>query len=208
MYIPEHFRESDSDTLQSLIQQRSFGTLITVDDDGPIANHMPFVIDRTRGELGVLQCHVARRNPVWQAMAKDPRALVIFQGPDAYISPNWYPSKQETGKAVPTWNYIAVHARGQAQIMADPDWLLHHLNHLTDHHEQSQPAPWHVADAPDDYIEKMMSAIVGIEIPLATLIGKWKTSQNQPDNNRQGVVQGLHDLQETNATEMAGWVSR
>ncbi|MGP4845543.1 FMN-binding negative transcriptional regulator [Marinobacter sp. 1Y8] len=208
MYIPEHFREADIGTLQDLIQQRSFGTLITVDDDGPVANHMPFVIDTTRGERGVLQCHVARRNPVWQTLAKDPRALAIFQGPDAYISPNWYPSKQETGKAVPTWNYIAVHARGQAQIMDNPDWLLHHLNHLTDHHERTQSAPWQVADAPGEYIEKMMGAIVGIEIPISTLTGKWKASQNQPDNNRQGVIQGLHNRQETTANAMADWVSR
>ncbi|MAA63726.1 MAG: transcriptional regulator [Alteromonadaceae bacterium] len=208
MYIPEHFREADTGTLQDLIQQRSFGTLVTVDEDGPVANHMPFVLDRSRGERGVLQCHVARRNPVWQALANNPGALILFQGPDAYISPNWYPSKQETGKAVPTWNYIAVHARGRARIMDDPEWLLHHLNHLTDQHERTQSAPWQVADAPGDYIEKMMGAIVGIEIPISTLTGKWKASQNQPDGNRQGVIRGLHDQQEANANAMANWVSR
>ncbi|MEQ5835276.1 FMN-binding negative transcriptional regulator [Marinobacter sp. NFXS9] len=187
MYTPKHFAETDFERLQAFIRSRGFGTLVTVGPDGPEANHMPLHLDAS----GRLQCHVARNNPVWEQIVESPNVLVVFQGPDAYISPNWYPTKQDTGKAVPTWNYQVVHAYGQATPIQDRDWLWTHLNHLTDLHEQGRPEPWSVRDAPADYLEKMMGAIVGLEITIDRLEGKTKASQNQPERNREGVKEGL-----------------
>lgn len=187
MYIPNHFVESDRQRLHQLIRERGFGLLVSVDESGPQANHIPFYLDDT----GCLQCHVARANPVWKQIESAPSVLVVFQGPDAYVSPNWYPTKQETGKVVPTWNYQVVHVHGQAIARQDPAWLRQHLENLTRHNEEHRPAPWAVADAPEDYISKMMGAIVGLEITIERLEGKTKASQNQPQSNRQGVKAGL-----------------
>lgn len=189
MYIPNHFAETDPQRLHQLIRERGFGMLVTVDESGPQANHIPFYLDDT----GRLQCHVARANPVWKQIQSNPGVLVVFQGPDAYISPNWYPTKQETGKVVPTWNYQVVHAHGQAAATEDPVWLRQHLENLTRHNEQHRPSPWSVGDAPDAYIDKMMGAIVGLEIAIDRLEGKTKASQNQPERNRQGVKAGLEE---------------
>lgn len=199
MYIPKHFAETDTNAMQQLIRARGFGTLVTVENGIPQANHMPFFLD----DEGRLQCHVARNNPVWEQIGNAPDVLVIFQGPDAYISPNWYATKKDTGKAVPTWNYQVVHAHGHATAIEDPVWLRQHLENLTHQNEHLRTDAWSVGDAPADYIEKMIGAIVGLDIVIERLEGKLKASQNQPEANRLGVKTGL-DAEGTDSARAIG----
>jgi len=196
MYVPSHFEESDLGTLHALLRAHPLGTWVTqsrdVADGGElIANHVPFLLDPTRGEHGTLLCHVARANPVWRSFSTTQASLVVFQGPQGYITPSWYPSKQAHGKVVPTWNYAVVHAHGQPRVIDDPAWLLHHVGQMTHGHETPRPAPWQVGDAPADFVDSLLRAIVGIEIPISRLVGKWKVSQNRPAADRAGVVDGL-----------------
>ncbi|MBL8511647.1 MAG: FMN-binding negative transcriptional regulator, partial [Betaproteobacteria bacterium] len=165
MYLPEHFREERLEAMHQLIHDYPLGMLVTQSAAGLSANHIPFLMDPEPTPYGTLRGHVARHNPVWQEHRADLDALVVFQGPDAYISPNWYPSKAEHGKVVPTWNYAVVHAYGPLKVVDDSDWLRHFLGNLTDRHESHQPAPWHLDDAPEDYLQATLRAIVGIEIP-------------------------------------------
>ncbi len=208
MYIPKAFEQQDFDEMHSLIRQNPFATLVTNTDAGLVANHLPFLLREDGSEYGILVGHLARANPIWQDYKPEQSVLIIFQGVNAYISPSWYPSKQENGKAVPTWNYAVVHASGLMQINEDGIWLRELLDELTNTHEAQFEKPWAVADAPADYIEKLSGAIVGIEIPVSTLIGKWKLSQNQPEQNRRGVVDGLQESSHLNAREMANLVDR
>jgi len=191
MYVPAHFEESRADVLHQLIRDYALGTLITLGSGGLEANHVPFEIDAASGDHGVLRAHVARSNPVWRDFSKDTDALVVFQGAQAYISPSWYQTKQENEKVVPTYNYVVVHAYGALRIIDDAKWLRDLVGRLTERYEAQQLAPWKVSDAPEDYIEKMLGAIVGIEIPINRLVGKWKVSQNRPEVDRHGVVAGL-----------------
>jgi transcriptional regulator len=191
MYQPKAHEITDTDTLHHLIQTHPFGSLVTLGKDGLTANHIPFLIDSGRGEHGTLRAHVARANPVWQNFSATTESLIIFQGLDAYISPTWYPSKHQTGKAVPTWNYAVVHAHGLLTVHEDPAWIFQLVSELTNIHESSQQLPWKVTDAPKDYIDKLLGAIVGIEIPITRLEGKWKMSQNRSDADRLGVAAGL-----------------
>ena len=192
MYVPSHFKEDDTGKLQQYIRDYGFGLLIVADDGGIEANHVPFYLSSEQdGTLGQLQCHLARSNPVWQRLHDGARVLAVFQGPNAYVSPSWYETKAETGRVVPTWNYLAVHAEGVARIFEDPAWLKHHLSQLTDQHESAMSAPWSIDDAPTDFTEKVIKAIVGVEIKIEKLTGKLKASQNQPDRNRAGVKSGL-----------------
>ncbi len=191
MYTPAHFKEDRIDVLHTLIQHHPLGTLITMTADGLNANHIPLMVDASRGEFGTLRGHVARSNPVWQTFKSEVDALVVFQGPDAYISPSWYPSKKEHGKVVPTWDYAVVHAAGPLTIRDDADWMRAFLNGITDHFESQKSAPWKMSDAPEDYLQAMMRAVVGIEIPIKSLTGKWKVSQNRPAADRVGVAKGL-----------------
>jgi transcriptional regulator len=191
MYVPGHFEESRVEVLHGLIRENPLGALVTVGGGGLDANHIPFEVDAGAGLFGTLRGHVARANPVWREGARDVEALVIFQGASLYISPAWYPTKQETAKVVPTWNYAVVHARGTPRFIDDRDWLRDFVTRLTDRHESTRPEPWHVTDAPADYIDTMLGAIIGVEIPITRLIGKWKVSQNRPAQDRQGVVDGL-----------------
>jgi transcriptional regulator len=190
MYLPAHFEETRSEVLHALMREHPFATLITHDDKGLTANHLPLHLAADVAPFGTLQGHVARANPLWKESA-DKEALVIFHGPQVYVTPSWYPTKREHGKAVPTWNYVVVHARGRLRAIDDPDWLRQQLETLVTHHEAGFAEPWHIADAPPDYIDKMLSAIVGIEITITEITGKWKISQNQPEANRAGVVAGL-----------------
>ena len=203
MYLPKHFDQPSVDVLHELMQAQGFATLVTLSPDGLNANHIPLHLSAEDGPLGTLRGHVARANPVWRETSPDTEVLVIFQGPDAYITPSWYPTKAEHGKAVPTWNYAVAHAYGKLRVCDDADWLRRHLAALTDHHEAAFAEPWQVSDAPADYTEKMMAAIVGIEIEITRLTGKWKVSQNQPAENRAGVVQALRASGEANALAMA-----
>lgn len=191
MYTPAHFKEDRIDVLHQLIAHHPLGTLITMTADGLNANHIPLMVDASRGEFGILRGHVARSNPVWQTFQADVDALVVFQGPDAYISPSWYPGKKEHGKVVPTWNYAVVHAAGTLVIRDDAAWMRAFLNGITDHFESQKSAPWKMSDAPEDYLQTMMRMVVGIEIPIKTLTGKWKVSQNRPAADREGVAKGL-----------------
>ncbi len=186
MYLPAHFSENRSEVLHALMRERPFATLVTQGADGLTADHLPLQLTPD----GLLQGHVARANPVWREAA-DTDVLAIFHGPQAYVSPSWYPTKRAHGKAVPTWNYVVVHARGRLAVIDDAGWLRGQLDRLVDHHEAGFLEPWRVADAPTDYIDKMLGAVVGIEIAITALSGKWKLSQNQPAANRTGVVAGL-----------------
>lgn len=191
MYIPSQFDETRVDILHGLLREHPLGTLVTLGASGLNANHIPFEIDAGVGGHGVLRAHIARANPLWEDFSRDVEALVVFQGAQAYISPSWYPTKAVDGRAVPTYNYMVVHAYGPLKIIDDVAWIRAQLERLSAQHEAGQPHPWKIDDAPADYIEKLLRAIVGIEIPISRLAGKWKVSQNQPEVNRGGVVQGL-----------------
>jgi len=191
MYVPRHFAETRVDVLHDLIRRHPLGTLVVAAPAGMEASHVPFEIGPDPAPFGTLRCHVARANPIWQLLAADRPVLVVFQGEQGYVSPSWYASKQESGKVVPTWNYAAVHAYGIATALHDAAWLRRMVEDLTNRHEQTRAEPWHVSDAPADYVEKLLGAIVGIEIPVTQLIGKWKVSQNRSVADRQGVIAGL-----------------
>jgi transcriptional regulator len=190
MYLPRHFEETRPEILHALMRACPLATLVTHSPDGLEANHIPLHLDADAGAHGILRGHVARANPLWK-LAAGAEALAIFHGAEGYISPSWYPTKQEHGKAVPTWNYVVVHARGPLRTIEDADWLRAQIDALTRDHEAGFAHPWSVADAPADYIDSMVSAIVGIEIEITRLEGKWKASQNQPPANRQGAAAGL-----------------
>lgn len=208
MYVPSHFKEDDIGKLQQYIRDYGFGLLVVADDGGIEANHVPFLlISEKDGTLGQLQCHLARNNPVWQRLQGGARVLVVFQGPDAYISPSWYGTKAETDRVVPTWNYLAVHVVGSAHIIEDSTWLKHHLHRLTGQHESSMSNPWSVDDAPTDFTERLVQAIVGVEIKIETLTGKLKASQNQPEKNRAGVKAGLEADERMHNRAMAKFIS-
>ncbi len=206
MYLPKHFDQPSVDILHQLMQAQPLAMLVTLSADGLNANHIPFHLSADAGSLGTLRGHVARANPVWRESSQETEVLVIFQGPEAYITPSWYPTKAEHGKAVPTWNYAVAHAYGKLRVCDDVVWLRSHLAALTDHNEAAFAEPWQVSDAPADYTEKLMAAIVGIEIEITRLIGKWKVSQNQPAENRVGVVQALQASGAANALAMAALV--
>ncbi|NLY14534.1 MAG: FMN-binding negative transcriptional regulator [Gammaproteobacteria bacterium] len=192
MLVPSHFREESQEKLQQLIKEYSFGVLVVADSDGIDANHLPFHFSVSEEyPLGTLRCHVARVNPVWQRIERGASVLAIFQGPDAYVSPSWYATKGETGRVVPTWNYLAVHAQGIGSIFQDYAWLKEHLQQLTDFHETGRENPWAVDDAPSEFTSRLVKAIVGIEIRIESLIGQVKASQNHPERNRAGVKAGL-----------------
>ena len=194
MYAPRHFEETRPEVLHELVRSHPLGLLITQDADaGLSANLVPFLLEHDEAGRAVLRAHVARANPVWQAARRDVDSLVVFQGPQAYVSPGWYASKAEHGKVVPTWNYVMVQARGKLQVHEDAPWLLSLVTRLTQRHEAALPRPWAVADAPADFIDGMLRAIVGIEIPLDALAGKWKVSQNRSTADREGVAAGLRE---------------
>ena len=210
MYLPSHFEETRPELLHALLRAHPLGLLITTDAAGaPVANPIPFMLDAGRGPLGTLVGHVARANPVWRpaaAAAGTPEALVVFQGPDGYISPNGYASKAEHGKVVPTWNYAVVQARGPLVALDDATATLALVTRLTARHEATQARPWAVADAPDDYVASMLRAIVCIEIPLTALVGKYKLSQNRSAADQGGVVASLRSDGTASSDLLARWM--
>ncbi|WP_026606996.1 FMN-binding negative transcriptional regulator [Methylocapsa acidiphila] len=191
MYQPAHHREERLDVQHGLIRGSPLGTLVTFGADGLAADLIPFILDETAGPRGTLRAHVARANPLWRAHDPAVAALVIFQGPQAYVTPSCYETKRETGKVVPTWNYMTVHAYGHMAVVEDRAWLLTQINALTDGMEQGRAEPWSVADAPPDFIETMLEQIIGLEIPIDRIEGKWKLSQNRSRADRDGVIAGL-----------------
>ena len=203
MYAPNYFEETRVETLHSLIQAHPLGTLVTLTTQGLEANHIPFEIDPAPAPFGTLRCHVARANSVWKDFSREIQALAVFQGTDTYISPSWYPTKQESGKVVPTWNYAVVHAYGPLQVIEDRQWLRQFVERLTNRHESGRSDPWKVSDAPADYIDQLTGSIVGIEMPIVRLIGKWKVSQNRPARDQAGAIDGLLGLDTEDARQMA-----
>ena len=203
MYLPPYHVETDVAVMQALIQAHPLGTWVTSGDQGLVANHIPFILDATRGPHGTLRAHVARANPVWRALSGGTDSLVIFQGPQSYITPTWYPGKQIDGKVVPTWNYTVVHARGVAHAIEDPVWIHQLVTDLTQANESSNPQPWQVSDAPADFVSQMAKAIVGIEIALTGMEGKCKLSQDESLADRQGTVAGLAAQGNSNATALS-----
>jgi transcriptional regulator len=192
MYIPHANAEHRPETMLHFIEARAFGALVTASpSDGLFATHLPLVLDRTRGEHGILEGHVARGNPHHRHALSAGEALVIFQGADAYVTPSWYAAKAEHGRVVPTWNYVAVHAYGTLRFVDDVGFLTRHLEALTSRHESGREQPWSPADAPADYIAQLQRGIVGVELTITRLEGKWKMSQNRSDADIDGVVRGL-----------------
>ena len=204
MYIPDHFAETRVEVLHQLIATHRLATIARSTPAGLLADHIPLKMYATESG-SVLRGHVARANPIWRDAHQQP-VLVIFQGPQAYISPSWYASKAEHGKVVPTWDYIVVHATGQLTAMDSDKWLHAHLAEMTDANEARFRAPWKVSDAPTDYIQATARAIVGIEVQVTTLVGKWKVSQNRSAADRAGVIRGLRDDSPSSAADMATWV--
>jgi transcriptional regulator len=202
MYLPNHFAETRPEVLRDLIRRHPLGALVVPTAAGLEVNHVPFLV-----EGDVLRAHVARANPLWQ-QAPAGAAVAIFQGPDGYITPSWYATKAETGKAVPTWNYVVVHAHGPLRFVDDRDWLRAHVERLVDAHEAGRAEPWKVTDAPADFIEKMLGGIVGIELAVERLEGKWKLGQNRNDADRRGMIEGLRADTDPDARALADLIAR
>jgi transcriptional regulator len=203
MYLPAHFEETRPEVLRALVAAHPLATWVVQGGGGLLVNHVPFLLDPTRGPHGTLIGHVARANPVWQQLGP---SVAVFQGPQSYISPSWYPSKRAHGKVVPTWNYAVVHAHGSPRAIESRDELLGIVTRLTQTHEAGHAVPWSVNDAPADYIEQMLKAIVGIELPIERLVGKWKVSQNRGAPDRLGTVAGLQQKADAQSLAMAALV--
>jgi transcriptional regulator len=208
MYEPPHFVEERAEVLHALIRSHPLGLLVSNGENGPVADPVPFMLHAGEGEMGILRAHLARSNGHWRRIADNPDAsvLVVFQGPQAYVTPSWYETKQETGKVVPTWNYAIVQVRGRAIVRPDAEWLRTQVGVLTDTHEAGRSHPWAVTDAPDAYIDQQLRAIVGLEIEVRDIRGKWKVSQNRPIADRAGVAQGLGSSAQEDERLMAGLV--
>ncbi len=203
MYNPPLFAEDRAEVLHAFIRQYPLAAIVTCGPEGPEATHVPVVVHEDVGVNGVIRCHFARANRHWETLQSAPEVLVILQGPNHYITPDWYPSKRESGKVVPTWNYVAVHVRGRARIVESQEELQQHLRALTDQHEAGRATPWSIDDAPKEYIDALSRAIVGIEIEILAIEGKWKVSQNRPEADRTGVVAGLEALGDPDSLTMA-----
>src|ERR1700744_2164913 len=196
MYQPPLFREDRTEVQHALIRKHPLGLLITAGPAGLLANLFPFLLDADGGEKGTLRLHLARANPQWRELEAIEECLVVFQGPQDYVTPSWYATKRETGKVVPTWNYATVHAWGKPRVMNDDAWLRRQIGDLTDSREKLRAAPWQVDDAPEDFVTAQMRGIVGVELPIARIEGKWKMSQNRPAADRTGVIAGFREAGE------------
>jgi len=194
MYIPRHNEENRVSVMHALIVSRPLGTLVTLGASGLFASHIPMVLEDDGSEFGVLKGHISRANTQWKDYVPTVDALAIFAGHQHYITPTWYPGTKEHGKEVPTWNYVVVHAYGPLKVIQDQHWLLANVEKLTNIHESTSPNPWKVSDAPQDFIQSQLKGIVGLELPIRKLEGKWKVSQNRNEQERNGVVDGLAQL--------------
>lgn len=203
MYVPKHFEVTDVKALHELINDYPLATLVTMSEKGLNANHIPMHFVATSAEpYGNLRGHIARANPLLEDIKAENQSLAIFHGPNAYITPSWYETKKEHGKVVPTWNYVVVHVYGRLQVVDNPDWLRAQLEALTDHNEAQFLKPWAVDDAPADFTEKLLESIVGIEMKVSKLLGKWKVSQSQPLQNKISVIKGLKDNQQQKMADL------
>jgi transcriptional regulator len=206
MYQPPHFREDRLEVQHGLIRARPLGMLVTNGSTGLVANPLPFVLDAAASPLGTLKAHLSRANGQWRDADLDQEVLTIFQGVDAYVTPSWYETKRETGKVVPTWNYAVVQAYGRLTVIDDPDWLRRQIGELTAAHEASRSEPWTIDDAPAPFIAAQIKGIVGIEIEITRIEGKWKVSQNRSEADRRGVSEGLRRTDDESAGPMADLV--
>ncbi|MCZ7566424.1 MAG: FMN-binding negative transcriptional regulator [Burkholderiales bacterium] len=203
MYLPSHFTESRVPVMHDLMRAYPLAAVVTTTAAGPAADHVPLEIDPAPAPYGTLRGHVARANPMWRERLPATPVLAIFQGPQAYVSPSAYATKRETGRVVPTWNYAVVHARCTLRAIGDPAWLRGLVERLTARHESDRSAPWQVTDAPPDYVDQLLRAIVGLELVVTELTGKWKASQNRPARDRAGVVEDLSRRGDDSAAAMA-----
>jgi len=206
MFIPKKFKQDNIENLVQLMEQYPFATLITYSETGIEATHLPMLVVK-KAEKYYLKAHIAKANPLWKSVKNNSDILVTFHGPNCYISPNHYPTKKQTGKAVPTWNYVVVQVKGTISFIHDAEWIYNAIETLTNIHESGQSQPWSMSDAPDEYIQKMIPAIVGIEIEVTSIKGQWKLSQNQPEVNQQGVVEALLQSSDSNIVEVASLVN-
>jgi transcriptional regulator len=202
MYIPTANAETRLPVLHDLLRTHPLASLVTLNASGLIATHLPLVLTDDGSDFGLLQGHISRANTQWRDLTPTTDALAIFSGPQHYITPSWYPMKQDTGKVVPTWNYCVVHAYGPIRLIEDPTWLLAHLKTLTNLHEATFPTPWQVEDAPADFITALLNGIIGLEIPIRRPEGKWKLSQNRNTADRAGVASGLSTLNTPGSSAM------
>jgi len=207
LYLPAHFNETRIDVLHSLMRKHPLATLVVSGSSGLIANHMPVETLSSPAPLGCLHGHIARANPLWKEYREDTPALAIFQGPQAYVSPSFYPSKAVSGEVVPTWDYAVVHAGGTLRFIHDAEWLRAFVTQLTQTYEGPRPKPWTIGDAPARYIEKMLTLIVGFEFSISSLTGKWKVSQNRPQADRRGVVENLQAAADAGSREIAAMLA-
>lgn len=208
MYTPRHFEETRLDVMHALIAANPFGALVRVGPNGMDADHLPFEIAPPSDDApnGTLRAHVARSNPVWREAGAE--VLVMFASPSAYVSPEFYEQKTTTGKVVPTWNYAVVHAHGRLRVLDDPAWVRSLVERLTDRHEGGRAHPWKVGDAPDDYIDSLLKAIVGLEIPIDKIEGKWKISQNRSEADQSRIANGLAAEGQSLGQLMHAWPRR
>jgi transcriptional regulator len=207
LYLPAHFNETRTDVLHALMRANPLTTLVTLSDSGLLANHIPVQTLDEPAPLGTIRGHIARANPLWREYRSGSEALAIFQGPQVYISPSFYPSKAKSGEVVPTWDYAVVHAGGTLRFIEDVEWLRSFVSGLTQTHESQRPQPWKIDDAPAAYIDKMLKLIVGFEFSIASLAGKWKVSQNRPEADRQGVINQLQAAGDADSREIAAMLA-
>ena len=203
MYLQPPFEELRTEVLHRYMRAHPLATFIVTVSGEIVVNHMPLQLDSSAGEYGALRGHIPRDNPIREALEASVTAVAVFQGANTYITPSWYPSKHADGKAVPTWNYAVVHAHGRPRLIDNAEWLLGHLEQLTDEHESRQALPWKVSDAPKEYTERMIRRLVGLEMPITKLVGKWKVSQNRPKGDRLGVAAGLASQGDAHSAAMA-----
>lgn len=208
MYLPKHFEESNPQALRDFMRAHPLAMVVVNDGCGLSADHMPLRLEPAGAAQGVLQGHVARANPLWSTVGMGLDCLAVFHGAQHYISPNWYATKAQTGKVVPTWNYEVVHVNGRIRAIDDSAWLRALLVKLTAEHEHGQPRPWRIDDAPQDYIDRLLLAIVGVEIEILGIVGKAKLSQNQPQENKASVIDALRAVGDAAAAGMADAVQR
>ncbi len=205
MYNPREFREERVEVLHEFVRRERFAVLVTMGREGLEASHIPMAFDAAQGPLGKLRAHIARGNPQWRETNFEVPALAIFQGPHHYISPSWYPSREAGGRVVPTWNYAVVHAHGRLRAVEDREWLRKHVEELVAREEEGFDKPWSAAEAPADYIDGMLKGIVGLEMTIERLEGKWKMGQNRMEADREGAIAGLRAA---GAVEVAEWMER
>lgn len=205
MYLPTVFAQPGLPELHALMRARPLATLVSATPEGIEAEHVPLLLVES-DPSGMLEGHVAAASPVWRRIEDGAEVLAIFQGPNHYVTPRWYPTKQQHGKVVPTWNYVVVHARGPITWRRDPAWLRAHLERAVAAHE-GRDQPWRLTDAPAGFVDGLLGAIVGFEIPIATLTGKWKVSQNRSEADRRGVIDGLRGTGTPAALEMLEWMA-